>query len=323
MGDATSIARANGWRAHLTAYLTAAGGLAGPARPATPSRPPGPSTPSPDFYPRGGRFCGRYDFEFPPHVVYNDPRVPADERNLALLAKRTLEMDVPEMMASILVERADQPWEFHLDYSRQLWDETRHAMMGSVAFEARGVDWTRIPLNVGSRRLNLFATPLERRRPLRHQKPLMPAETANAEYQTASRHGIALGPISTTTNGQGLHRRAARRWQNARNLHEDALEQRRHPRPDLGPAPIQSTTARTGGRFVSGAREARARKPEDGRAQISGVGASRMKRPPDRRPTDSPTVDLPLFRTPTGPQWLPHRAASRRGWFGLSEMLGS
>jgi hypothetical protein len=87
-----------------------------------------------DMHPRRAeRFTGQYNFEFPPHTVYNDASVPADERNLALLCKRTLEMDVPETIASFLTERTDQPWEFYLDYSRQLWDEARHAMMGTVA----------------------------------------------------------------------------------------------------------------------------------------------------------------------------------------------
>jgi hypothetical protein len=82
-------------------------------------------------------------------------------------------------MASFMTERADQPWEFYRDYSRQLWDEMRHAMMGSVAFEAKGVDWTRLPLNIGfSLRLNLHADALERQTLLYAiEQSLMPAET--------------------------------------------------------------------------------------------------------------------------------------------------
>src|SRR5207253_4923179 len=117
-----------------------------------------PRTPS--FVPaRDERFKESYNFDFPPHVVYNMDGVPADERNLALLCKRTLEMDVPEMMASFITERTDEPWEFYRDYSRQLWDEARHAMMGTVALESRGVDWKRdVPLNVGfALRLNRHA----------------------------------------------------------------------------------------------------------------------------------------------------------------------
>jgi hypothetical protein len=149
------------------------------------------------FHPiRDERFTGSYNFEFPPHVVFSMPNVPADERNLALLCKRALEMDVPEMMASFMTERTDQPWEFYRDYSRQLWDEARHAMMGTVALEARGVDWRGdIPLNVSfALRLNLHATPVERQTMLYAiEQSLMPGETGKRyEYETAVAAGDAL-----------------------------------------------------------------------------------------------------------------------------------
>jgi hypothetical protein len=150
-----------------------------------------------DFHPRRDeRFTGAYDFDFPPHVVYNTPGIPADERNLALLCKRALEMDVPEMMASFMTERAGQAWEFYYDYSRQLWDEARHAMMGTVALEAKGIDWKReVPLNVSfALRLNLHATPLERQIMLfAIEQSLMPGETGKRfEYETACEAGDEL-----------------------------------------------------------------------------------------------------------------------------------
>lgn len=195
--DAARAAQA--WGEHVTAYLTAAGGVAGDA-PAASAPLPTPRAAEPfvpDFHPRRDeRFSGRYNLEFAPHVVYNMPEVPADERNLALLCKRTLEMDVPEMMASFMTERADAPWDFHHDYSRQLWDEARHAMMGSVALEARGIDWRReVPLNVSfALRLNLHAEPLERQMMLYAiEQSLMPAETGKRfEYETAVAAGDAL-----------------------------------------------------------------------------------------------------------------------------------
>jgi hypothetical protein len=199
LGDDGAVARrAADWQGHLRAYLDAAGDIAG-ERPDARRTPPAPRSATsfmPDFHPRRDeRFGGRYNFEFAPHVVYNAPSVPADERNLALLCKRTLEMDVPEMMASFLVERRDEPWEFYRDYSRQLWDEARHAMMGTVAFEARGVDWTEIPLNVGfSLRLNLHATPIDRQVILfAIEQSLMPSDTGKRfERQTAEEAGDAL-----------------------------------------------------------------------------------------------------------------------------------
>ncbi|HUQ19390.1 MAG TPA: hypothetical protein VM099_07225, partial [Gemmatimonadaceae bacterium] len=196
--DDDSRARATAWEDHLKAYLSAARGIAGDASAFDGALPPARAGDSfePEFHPkRDDRFHGQYNFTFPPHLVYNAPGVPADERNLALLCKRTLEMDVPEMMASFLYERKDQPWTFYHDYSRQLWDEARHAMMGTVALNARRIDWTQIPLNVGfSTRLNLHASPLERQILLYAiEQSLMPGETGKRfEYETAREAGDDL-----------------------------------------------------------------------------------------------------------------------------------
>ena len=233
-GHPEAATRAARWTSHLEQCLAAAGGIGGP----TPD--PAPPVPAerlgqpfvPDWHPRrDGRFHGQYDFEFPPHVVYNDPRVPAAERNLALLCKRTLEMDVPEMMASIMIEREALPWEFHLDYARQLWDEMRHAMMGSVALEARGVNWREIPLNVGfALRLNLHATPLERQTILYAiEQSLMPAETGKRfEFATALE---AADPLSAHFHDydwadEVLHAHIGRRWLKREGIStEHAMEQ--------------------------------------------------------------------------------------------------
>ena len=56
--------------------------------------------------------------------------------------KRLREIDVPEMMASIIAETGDQPWAYYRDMTRQLWDEARHAMMGEWALR-KGVDWSK------------------------------------------------------------------------------------------------------------------------------------------------------------------------------------
>jgi hypothetical protein len=186
------------WAEHLRAYLTAAGGIAGDREgaPVEIAR-YAPRVTRHSFHPRrDARFHGNYNFEFPPHVVYSMPDVSAEERNLALLCKRTLEMDVPEMMASFMTERPHEPWEFYRDYSRQLWDEARHAMMGSVALEARGIDWRDdVPLNISfALRLNEHATPIERQMMLYAiEQSLMPGETGKRyEYETAVEAGDAL-----------------------------------------------------------------------------------------------------------------------------------
>ncbi len=234
---AQTAARAADWERHVQGWLQAAGGVDGlppdgrdRARGADPppenrvATSPAPpvsrvaAAPAPSFQPRrDARFRGSYNFVFPPHALARMAHIPADERNLALLCKRLLEMDVPEMMASFLSEERDRPWQFQLDYARQLWDEARHSMMGEVALEARGVDWRRIPLNVGfSLRLNLHADPLEREILLfAIEQSLMPAETGKrSERDTAEAAGDALSAHFHDYDwaDEVLHTQIGRRW---------------------------------------------------------------------------------------------------------------
>ena len=229
-------ARVRRWEEHLNRFLVAARGVAGdlpsPAAPALPTR-RATDPRSTSFKPqRDQRFSGQYNFSFPPHTVYDKPYIPAAERNLALLCKRLLEMDVPEMMSSFLIEESGQPWEFYRDYSRQLWDEARHSMMGEAGLEARGVDWTSIPLNVGfSLRLNLHATPEERRiLLLAIEQSLMPGDTGKkSEQEIASQAG---DPLSAHFHDydwadEVLHTQIGRRWVNVEgrdDLNERAKE---------------------------------------------------------------------------------------------------
>ena len=223
--EPAAATRAAAWRAHLHGFLAAAGGIAGDV--ATADLPPAPEprvARTPSMRPqRDARFHGQYNFEFPPQIVYLLTDVPTEERNLALLCKRLLEMDVPELMASFLVEQPDKPWDFYHEYARQLWDEARHSMMGEVALESRGVDWRGIPLNIGfSLRLNLHATPPERQMVLYGiEQGLMPADTGKRyEYETARAAG---DPLSTHFHDydwadEVLHAHIGRRWMRALGL---------------------------------------------------------------------------------------------------------
>jgi hypothetical protein len=228
-------ARVRGWEKHLRAFLGDARGVAGDLPPNTGVQLPRrralePRQPS--MHPqRDARFQGQYNFMFPPHTLYNAPHIPASERNLALLCKRLLEMDVPELMASFLSQEKGRPWEFYRDYARQLWDEARHSMMGEAAFETRGVDWTRIPLNIGfSLRLNLHATPAERRLLLYAiEQSLMPADTGKkAEFETAVAAGDALSAHFHDYDwaDEVLHAQIGRRWLKAEGLHGPEISER-------------------------------------------------------------------------------------------------
>ena len=214
-------ARIRRWESHLRIYLGAARGAAGDLPESVGGQLPqrrGLKPRKTSFEPqRDARFRGQYNFCFPPHTLYSLEELPAAERNIALLCKRLLEMDVPEMMASFISEEHDKPWEFYRDYSRQLWDEARHAMMGEAAFEARGVDWTRVPLNLSfSLRLNLHASPAERRLMLYAiEQSLMPGDSGKRyEHEVAQ---AAVDPLSTHFHDydwadEVLHAQIGRKW---------------------------------------------------------------------------------------------------------------
>jgi hypothetical protein len=253
--DETTRAQAEAWEAHLRAYLAAADGVAGEvaARPPAPTPTRAPTrilieheheqvnrssgdqviTPTPrataplqpDWAPRRDARFESYNYLFPPHWVYAQRERPADERMLALVCKRLLEMDVPEMMASIIWRTREEalaagqpkPWEYTADMCRQLWDEARHSMMGEAWLAYRGIDFTQVPLNVGfSLGLNTLATPLEAHAALWWiEQGLMPKTTGKAyEWRTAQEAGepLAILMMDYDWADEVLHVHIGRRW---------------------------------------------------------------------------------------------------------------
>lgn len=96
---------------------------------------------------RDERFQDPYNMGVNAEAMLFDPAIEPLPKTIMLYFKRMREIDVPEMMSSILTEVRDKPWEYYRDMTRQLWDEARHAMMGEVGFVSMGVDWTKIPFN--------------------------------------------------------------------------------------------------------------------------------------------------------------------------------
>jgi hypothetical protein len=212
-------ARAAQWRAHLNAYLQAAGGITGDDDTSVivpPSRVKAPF--EPDFFPaRDERFIHQWNFVFPPHEVARTDGVPAEERTLALMCKRALEMDVPEAMARMMWEATGQPWQYYVEMGRQLWDEARHAMMGTVYLEHHGIEWKEIPLHAGfSIRLNRHMSAAEAHAVLYTiEQSLMPATTGKRyEWETASQTQDELATLFQDFDwaDEALHVRIGRQW---------------------------------------------------------------------------------------------------------------
>ncbi len=155
-----------GWVEYLGCLLAGAGGLDGKAEPKPHGLAPRYSgTPFQyDARPqRDERFQDPYNMGVNAEVFLYNKEFPPEAKTLMMFYKRLREIDVPEMMSSIIFETKDKPWEYYRDLTRQLWDEARHAMMGEVGFVNLGLDWRKVMVNfTWSFALNTQLKPIER-----------------------------------------------------------------------------------------------------------------------------------------------------------------
>lgn len=208
------------WMNELRAALAAAGGLDGTQ--ATDGTAPAPrfsATPRPfDPVPRrDARFRDPYNMAVNAEAFLYEPRFPPAPKLLMLAYKRLREIDVPEMMAAIIVETPGKPWAYSLDMTRQLWDEARHAMMGEVLFAALEVDWpTAVPINfTWSLGLNTQLTPLERHAVLYFiEQGLMPKHGKRYEWEIAQQTDLPLAATFQDYDwaDEVLHARIGKQW---------------------------------------------------------------------------------------------------------------
>jgi hypothetical protein len=143
---------------------------------------------------RDERFQDPFNQGVNPEAFLYNTDYPARPKALMMLFKRLREIDVPEMMASIIYQTPGQPWGYYRDMSRQLWDEARHAMMGEVGFVALGVDWTKARITHNwSLRLNTECKPLERHAVLYFiEQGLMTRTGKRYEWEVGVESGIPL-----------------------------------------------------------------------------------------------------------------------------------
>ena len=143
---------------------------------------------------RDKRFQDLWNQGVNPEAFIYSPNYPARAKALMMLFKRLREIDVPEMMASIIHQTRDKPWTYYRDMSRQLWDEARHAMMGEVGFVALGVDWRKARITHNwSLRLNTECSPIERHAVLYFiEQGLMNRTGKRYEWELGVESGIPL-----------------------------------------------------------------------------------------------------------------------------------
>jgi len=213
------------WLNLLDDCLNAAGRLSGTAQPGTARLQPGNSVQrrqsvqpyKPNFFPkRDKRFPDPYNMAVNAEVFLYDEKFPPAPKTLMMFYKRLREIDVPEMMASIIAETPGKPWAYYADMTRQLWDEARHAMMGEVGFVALGIDWQKVMVNfTWSMALNTQLKPIERHAVLYYiEQGLMPKNGKRFEWEV----GLAShNPLSALFQDydwadEVLHARIGRDW---------------------------------------------------------------------------------------------------------------
>lgn len=209
------------WVALLQSALATAGGLSGrsPVPDPLPALPPH-FTATPYHYDprprRDARFHDPYNAGVNPEAFLYDERFSPRDKVLMMYYKRLREIDVPEMMASIIVESTGKPWEFSADMSRQLWDEARHALLGEVGFVNLGLDWSQIPINfTWSLNLNTQLTPQERHAVLFFiEQGLMPKTGKRYEWEVGQASGIPLSGLIQDFDwaDEVLHAQLGRQW---------------------------------------------------------------------------------------------------------------
>lgn len=208
------------WTAVLDRLLAQAGGLDG-SSPVADGEPVRMFSGPPHGYAReprrDARFPDPYNMGVHAEAFLYDATMPPEPKTLMMYYKRLREIDVPEMMASILAETTGQPWDYTVDLTRQLWDEARHAMMGEIGFLRAGIDWAKfVRVNfTWSLALNTQLTPLERHAVLYFiEQGLMPKTGKRFEWET----GLASGdPYSAMIQDydwadEVLHARIGRDW---------------------------------------------------------------------------------------------------------------
>lgn len=218
--DESEESETRSWVDYLTQCLTAAGELDGTGT-ASEIIPEPRHSSEPFAYQKEPKRDERWQDPFNagvnPEVFLYDKRFSAQDKTLMMYYKRLREIDVPEMMAGILVELKDEePWGFHEEMARQLWDEARHAMMGEVGFASLGIDWTEIPINfTWSRNLNLQLTARERHGVLFYiEQNLMPRDGKRYEWEVAKESGDQLSAVFQDFDwaDEVLHAQIGRRW---------------------------------------------------------------------------------------------------------------
>ncbi|HTO04451.1 MAG TPA: hypothetical protein VL069_12150 [Opitutus sp.] len=203
------------WRNHLEGFLFAAGKVNGDASGVS-GRPAAPLPRKAVTIAQIPRRDARFERVWNSRGVVPTADRAVHERLWWMMNVRLQEMHVAELIASVIAEWRGQPWEFYHDLARHLWDETRHCMLGEVAFVGQGVEVASLPAHIGFAEYpNIQLTPPDRYAFLWGiEQGLMTKTGKQAEVALAKAGGDELATVFQDFDwaDEVLHAQIGRKW---------------------------------------------------------------------------------------------------------------
>lgn len=155
------------WQNYLSSIIKAAGGIAG-RQPASGDLPEARHAGQVYRIPREPGRDSRFEISSEGNYSIGKADAPSEdsgenrEKIVIMMRGRMNEMQAAECVAATIWEVDGKSWPFYHDLARHCWDEIRHSAFGEVALGTLGHEKTEFPVRVGSGRVYLGTSPVER-----------------------------------------------------------------------------------------------------------------------------------------------------------------
>lgn len=154
---------------------------------------------------------GFHHLEFGPEPLPADSSYPARSRYHA--ANFLQEVQAADSCASMLFEAPDMPWDFYLDLSRHMWDESRHAMFGEAKLLELGTSAAAVGLSTKAYAMRQTLAPLDRYAALSTQEAdAFPGKHVGLKDATAHNDATSAKAWSYDIADETQHLRFGTKW---------------------------------------------------------------------------------------------------------------
>jgi hypothetical protein len=154
---------------------------------------------------------GFHHLEFGPEPLPKDPAYADRERYHAVNFLQ--EVQAADSCASMLFESPDMPWNYFFDLSRQMWDESRHAMFGEDKLLELGTTAAAAGLSTKAYAMRQTLTPLDRYAALSTQEAdAFPGKHAGLKDSVANNDELSAKAWSYDIADETQHVRFGAKW---------------------------------------------------------------------------------------------------------------